>query len=208
MRTSPLVVIQTIGSMVSIVFLIYVVTHVDSLKAKTAWETDLKQKQPLWTGDPKNPMARIMNELPVLPQWDIKIANEILEYARLAYPPSALTPDATLDDIKNMQLSTQAMATICLRMETGSPIDKGAAQLLKEGLVEKLSSPMSLDRLMAMACLLNSGLMVDPDVLHAVENMQKDPVPEVKRAAQQKVEYARRPEYISTFQKFSQLRGY
>lgn len=176
--------------------------------AKGSWAGRVKEQQPIWLGDQSSPMARIMNEMPVLPDWTAKEADELVGYMTLVYPPAALTEAATPDDIKNMSISIQAMTTVVLRMSNGAPIDKGAAVILKTALVNKLKSPMSLDRIMALACLLNAGLLIDPEVIKAAESLESDQLPEIKRLAQRNVRIARQPEYRATWERISQIRGY
>lgn len=152
---------------------------------------------------------RVMNDFPILPVWTVKEANELVEFFNTPYTEKVFDQQAAdWDDVGHMALSAQAMATAALRMSKSGPIDKDAANIIKQSFLAKLNSWSRQDRSCAIACLASSGLMIHPDVIQQVVKLENDPDTYVARLAKRNVTLCSRPEYIKEWQYHTEKRGY
>jgi len=188
-----------------------------SVRQKNAWLYAVKEGQPILPADFQTPyspksrerMMRVMNELPILPNWTTKEANEIKELLELPYPERAIGENPTFEERENLAVITQTMGTIDLRMGRLGPVDPDAAKIIKDSLILKLQSWSHMDRRFAIATLTGSGFMIQPDVLLAAQKVaDSDENPEVKRLAERNIRISKTPEYVSFWTKASQKRGF
>ncbi len=206
------IVVLTLLAGVSVSSFYYFFSHRDE-----KWLRDIRHSQPTgvfpqehpYTSEAKIKMSRIMNDLPVLKEWNEKECAEIIDLLNIPYTKDVFDESkATWADVGNMAVSQQMMATISLRMTHCGPINKEVAEKLKNELVKKLNSWSSLDKKMSMASLLESGLMFRAEVRKAVEPLKKDEDPVVARLASRNISLSEQKEYIDFWREKSKIRGY
>jgi len=136
-------------------------------------------------------MALIRNDLAHKPLWTVQEAITLRELVATNYTYGGKVWD---DQVPRPQLEaygrqSMGVATIAERFALGFPVDPQAKEILKAALVDLLGSPMWQARLLATTGLVQGDLAKDPITRSRVEQMRRDPDPDVAANAARQLDY-------------------
>jgi len=132
-------------------------------------------RSPIFSDFYNNTASTLRNDFAPRHNWTKEEALYLVELVNLGYPASVHDREnRKQEDVELQMIHGDALATVSERFTIDGPMDDEARAILTKLLTDQLAHPLWSGRLLAISCVVQSGLVADPAIRAKVERLTTD----------------------------------